>query len=525
MAHTPAKLPPAHRRPKHGLMMRILALNFFPLLILGIGILYLGQYRDSLIDAELKTLQTEGQLLARLITDHASFTTLQNSPQTVTPYIESLAKESRMSLSVYNVNAKPLIQTVPDTLITPTSEKRDEMYGIGGFLAFGAELALKILPFQTALMPYSAANMPVAEDIANSGNTVQVGRSWKRNDTIWLTVLLPLRPGNDSSPYLLVGRYATTVDDNMYQIRVDIIRFFFGACILTFLLSVYMATLIGTPLKRLVRQMDRVRNGEVEPEQIPDLSYRNDEIGELSVALRQLTITLYERLMTIDAFAADVAHELKNPLTSLQSAVETLGKVKKEQDRKRLLDVIQHDVRRLNRLITDISRASRLENELLRDTAAVIDVRSLLTGIKDQYVSSSLPENRIVLMLPDMPVMARINRQRIEQVICNLVDNALSFSRNDEPVQIRLMGHHKKAAISIVDSGPGIPEDKLEEVFTRFYTDRPDHESYGEHSGLGLSIARQIAEAHGGTLIARNVSGDSGIQGAEFILTLPGEEN
>jgi two-component system sensor histidine kinase ChvG len=307
-----------------------------------------------------------------------------------------------------------------------------------------------------------------------------------------------------------------------------------------FVLSLLLAGTIAEPMRRLAEAAERVRRGTKSRQEIPDFTSRSDEIGHLSGALRDMTGALYNRIEAIERFAADVAHELKNPLTSLRSAVETLPMVKSEESRGRLLDIIQHDVRRLDRLISDISDASRLDAELARGDSEPIDVSRLLAAVVSM-ANQVKPEADVKFKLTVAPGPAG-NRKgdnfivvgrdlRLGQVITNLLDNARSFSPTGSTVEINLCHAPKPSPngegelgvqITVDDDGPGIPPHSLERIFERFYTDRPNS-GFGQNSGLGLSISRQIVEAHRGQIWAENRAADNetGIAGARFIVWLP----
>jgi two-component system sensor histidine kinase ChvG len=284
-------------------------------------------------------------------------------------------------------------------------------------------------------------------------------------------------------------------------------------------------------VRRLADSAERVRRRIRTRVEIPDFTRRRDEIGHLSGALRDMTEALYNRIEAIEMFAADVAHELKNPLTSLRSAVETLPLARSDNSRSRLLAVIEHDVKRLDRLISDISDASRLDAELQRQDMTPVDVRRLLTTL-----TSVANETRLG---HDVAVEVRFEGRssidtfsvpghdsRLGQVISNLLVNAQSFSNAGG--RVRIVCRRVKLEIEIVidDDGPGIREDALERIFERFYTDRP-HQGFGQNSGLGLSISKQIIEAHGGRIWAENRAGRAGadgeatIAGARFVVRLP----
>jgi two-component system, OmpR family, sensor histidine kinase ChvG len=296
-------------------------------------------------------------------------------------------------------------------------------------------------------------------------------------------------------------------------------------------LSILLARTIAGPMKRLAESAERVRYRSRSRVEIPDLTRRRDEIGELSGALRDMTDALYRRIEAIESFAADVAHELKNPLTSLRSAVETLPLAKTPESQSRLLAVIQHDVKRLDRLISDISDASRLDAELQRNDAAPVDLMKLLNtvaGVRNEV--SPANGARVSLTFEGGGPLAFVvsgHDSRLGQVFDNLIENARSFSPPGGSVRITCRRHRKDVEIVVDDDGPGIRPDAFERIFERFYTDRP-HQGFGQNSGLGLSISKQIIEAHGGQIRAENRTGaavdETGapkVLGARFVVRLP----
>jgi two-component system sensor histidine kinase ChvG len=281
-----------------------------------------------------------------------------------------------------------------------------------------------------------------------------------------------------------------------------------------------------------------VRRGVKSREAIPDFSDRQDEIGNLSVAVRDMTNALYARIEAIESFAADVSHELKNPLTSLRSAVETLPIAKSETSRERLMEIIQHDVRRLDRLITDISDASRLDAELAREDAGKVDLKKFVgdlvaatrdAGGKRKPVEIEFKAGKLPPGMKDSGAKGYTvtgHDLRLGQVITNLIENARSFVPEETgKITVSLSRVGKLIMLTVDDNGPGIRADNIDRIFERFYTDRPAGEAFGQNSGLGLSISRQIVEAHGGTLTAENLSGGKPgeIRGARFTVTLPAD--
>jgi len=303
------------------------------------------------------------------------------------------------------------------------------------------------------------------------------------------------------------------------------------AAVVMIVLSLLLASTIAGPVRRLADSAERVRRRIRTRVEIPDFTHRRDEIGHLSGALRDMTDALYNRIEAIEMFAADVAHELKNPLTSLRSAVETLPLARSENSRSRLLAVIEHDVKRLDRLISDISDASRLDAELQRQDMVPVDLRRLLSTLASVANETRLGNDVAVDVRFEGKNPADVfsvpgHDSRLGQVISNLLINAQSFS---EPGgRVRIVCRRVKSEIEIVidDDGPGIRDDALERIFERFYTDRP-HQGFGQNSGLGLSISKQIIEAHGGRIWAENRAGPAGadgeptVAGARFVVRLP----
>jgi two-component system, OmpR family, sensor histidine kinase ChvG len=330
---------------------------------------------------------------------------------------------------------------------------------------------------------------------------------------------------------LLLSTQGGDIDGAVEAERLAILKVFLIAAAVMIVLSVLLAGTIAGPVRRLADSAERVRRRIKTRVEIPDFTRRRDEIGHLSGTLRSMTDALYARIESIESFAADVAHELKNPLTSLRSAVETLPLARSEESRGRLLAVIHHDVRRLDRLISDIADASRLDAELQRQEAAPVDLRKLLNTIttvaneikRDDSVSVSLAfegGGRDAFVVPG-------HDSRLGQVIDNLVDNARSFSPAGGGVRVTARRLKSEIEVIIDDDGPGIRPDALEKIFERFYTDRP-HQGFGQNSGLGLSISKQIIEAHGGRIWAENRIGVASVDheppsvlGARFVVRLP----
>lgn len=315
--------------------------------------------------------------------------------------------------------------------------------------------------------------------------------------------------------------------------RFDVVRILLAALAITLAFTIYVAFMVARPLNRLARATQNVQNGRVD---IPDLSARGDEIGALSVVLRRATRALYDRLDAIERFAADIAHELKNPLTSLRSAIETLPRLNDASKRDKLMAIMADDTERLDRLITDISHLSRLDSELSRTQLEPIDLHMVLTHVLRAYVppeamiDGSMPVTTVIgekgirlecRIEASIPLVAGYPG-RFEQVFGNLIGNAISFSPVHGRVLIDVRARANIVSVQIEDEGIGIPEGRQEAIFTRFYSERPVDEQFGTHSGLGLAIARQIVESVHGRIWAENrVASDGRVLGARFIVELP----
>jgi len=318
---------------------------------------------------------------------------------------------------------------------------------------------------------------------------------------------------------LLVSTEGGDIDDVLREERATLLEVFVVAIGVMLASSILLSRFIARPVLALADAADRVRGGHAGRETIPSMEERGDEIGDLAASFSAMTRALYDRIDAIERFAADVAHELKNPLTSLKSAVEMLARAKDDTAREKLMAIVRNDVKRIDRLITDISDASRLDAELSRESSEPVDLTHLLETIVEVYRFTEISKGVEVKLDLDLPkdtiVLGR--DERLGQVIRNLIDNAVSFSPEGGTVGVTARAQNGVAAVIVEDRGPGIPPDNLETIFDRFYTERPHEHGFGKNSGLGLSIARQIVVSTGGSIRAENRDGG----GARFIVELP----
>lgn len=532
-----------------GLTVRIIGVNLIPLLVLGIGISYLGQYKASLLRAELETLKAQAQLFAGAISEGAvrPLPVARLDDTDAEMLVPELSRRMVRRLGETTESRTRLLGTDGATIgdshelvgpggrvqITPVPPPPER-----GFTAAAMNAAVALLgvvfPLRLELPPYpdcQAANSRTCPDVIRALDGKVSASVWRLEDgEILLSAAAPVQKIRQVIGAVLLTRDGRNIEQTLTNVRRDVLRVFLGALAMTVLLSLYLSRVIGRPLKRLAAAAEEVRAGRARGTEIPDLSRRGDEIGELSLALREMTRALWERMDSIERFAADVAHEIKNPLTSLRSAVETADRISDPAKREKLMKIILHDVQRLDRLISDISAASRLDAELFREAPSEVDIGETLRQIADAMrapLARAGAEEEgsgpvVKLSLPESgPVIVSGSEMRLAQVFRNLLVNALSFSPPGGTVRISVMRERGLVTVAVEDEGPGIPEGKLETVFERFYTERPAHESYGSHSGLGLSIARQIVGAHGGTIRAENVRDSEGsISGARFVVTL-----
>ncbi|MGH6665169.1 MAG: stimulus-sensing domain-containing protein, partial [Pseudolabrys sp.] len=383
------------------------------------------------------------------------------------------------------------------------------------------------LPLYKELGPENGKGYPEVEQ-ALGGLHASMVRVNDRGEVI-VSVAVPVQRFRAVRGALMLSTQGADIDDMVEAERLAIVKVFLVAAAVMVVLSMLLAGTIAGPVRRLADGAERVRRRIRSRVEIPDFTRRRDEIGDLSGALREMTNALYTRIEAIESFAADVAHELRNPLTSLRSAVETLPLAKSDDSRRRLLEVIEHDVKRLDRLISDISDASRLDAELQRQEASNIDLAKLLDALV--VVANEIRTDDVSVTLAfegGAPSSFKVpgHDSRLGQVVSNLIDNARSFSPPGGTVRVTCRRLKNEIEIAVDDDGPGIRPEALDKIFERFYTDRP-HQGFGQNSGLGLSISKQIVEAHGGTIRVENRNGVSAagqtprVLGARFVVRLP----
>lgn len=534
------------------IMLRILAVNVMALAILVGGILYLGQYQDRLIATELDSLRLQARLSASALGEGAVVID-EDERNILSPLLARLM----IRRLVEATGTRTRLFDLDDTLLADSRI----------MLERGARVQVEELPepseepswlIRLAMSPFDFLDWIMErrqfplyqEDPIQRGDQYEIVKKALAGEPasmVWrlphggllLAVAVPAQRYKQVLGVLMLTRPDTKIDDAMRDVRLNILQIFGITLLITVLLSIYLARAIARPIRLLAQAAERVRHGQMQivgfggvasllnRDVIPDLSARQDEIGDLSLALRDMTAALARRIGAIENFAADVAHEIKNPLTSLRSAVETAERIQDPVTRCKLMNVIRDDVDRLDRLISDISNASRLDAELSRAEAGPMAVRQMLEALVDFYGvtgETTDPDRPRVVMLspPETTVTIQGVEVRIVQVMQNLISNALSFSPPGGQVTLTASGQGGFVRITVEDEGPGIPENKLDAIFDRFYSERPKTEKFGIHSGLGLSISRQIVEAHHGRIWAENRKDVTGrIVGARFVVELP----
>jgi len=521
------------------LTQRIIGINVLLLIVLLVGVLSLSQARETLIDAHKSALETQARNVASILAETGVVAIdgqQRLDRELVVPIVRRLIDPKKTHARVYDSRRRLMADS---NLINDIIIQRE--------LAPPGDSENNFNPFQRLyrlFTDYLAQNTYYPEAFSNDETknlqlSIETGLSGldfytvTRNDAEELIVsyAVPVQPLEQVLGVLILE--VSDIDEAIRAERVNLFRIFAIAIVVSLISSFVLAQTISKPVRQLAEAADTVRRASSERKEIPDMSRRSDEIGELGQSLRAMTSALFDRIDAIESFAADVAHEIKNPLTSLRSAVETFEIAKTDETRGRLLKVIQDDVSRIDRLISDISNASRLDAELARQRALPVNIRTLLTTIIDIYTATAkdgAPEVKLTCEESgNGALMVNGLEDSLGQVFRNLVDNAISFSPSGGTVRVRAWAEKRRRGqmvfVSVEDQGPGIPDENLTDVFERFYTSRPQAVEFGKHSGLGLAISKQIVEAHRGEIKAENIRDRSQSTeknlGARFVVSLP----
>ena len=526
------------RFPSVSLVRRILAINLLVLVVPIGGFFFQERVRDSLIRQQVEALREQGDIFAEA---------LGGSGVVVTPGVGQRLEPARSGnllrrLSTPTETRARLFaatgEMIADTrsLRSPRGEVRVEALPPppGEFAPLAKlrglfESVVRWVPGRSQYASYRELPGQTANDYeevrqALFGQPGAIVRD-AGDAGLVVSVAVPVKRYKQVVGAVVLSGDFEEIEAGLRAVNVVLMKLFAVALALTFPLSLYLAGTIGWPLRRLAAAAERVRNGQGRQFEIPDFSNRGDEIGELSRDLRQMTQALWQRMDAIEGFAADVAHELKNPLTSLRSAVETVARVTDPDQQRQLMAIILEDVSRLDRLISDIADASRLDAELSRAEQEQLNLAMMLSALVEIERTRSGPTTPALLLeLPDDNLQVIGIEGRLGQVFSNLLSNAISFSPPGGAIRVRALRGEGIIRVTVEDEGPGIPDSKLETIFDRFYSDRrvDQADRGGDHSGLGLSICRQIMEATGGRIWAENRRGaDGSVQGARFVVEVP----
>ena len=532
--------------PFSSLSLRILAVNLAAPVLLVLGLLFLDEYEDTLIATELEALHTQGELIAASLGESAVVVETENAdfpsfipngnlriiqPDTARQLVRRLAGLAQLRARLFDrdgnliadsrllqgpggevqvIDLPPLAEDKLDQWLRQAYVTATGRFGLGRDLEAYTERGNSVASDYKEVM--------AALEQGETGDAVRLRADREK----MLTVAVPVQFYRQVVGAVFISRDGRNIDKRLFAVRGSILAMFGWVLGLTILTSIYLASTIGRPLRILAEAAEKVRHAKTRRHSIPDMTHRSDEIGELSGALREMTESLWQRLDAIESFAADVAHELKNPLTSLRSAVETVARVKDPEQQKKLMSIILDDVSRLDRLISDISDASRLDAELSRAETGPVKLGALLDALAQMQNANDdtkAPKVNLEIAAAESLTITGLEG-RLAQVFRNLIVNAVSFSPPGGTITVRATREGPFACVDVLDQGSGIPAGKEKAIFERFYSERPEAEKFGTHSGLGLSISKQIVEAHRGIISAVNRN-DGGGTGGRFIVRLP----
>ncbi len=533
---TPAPARAANHRFA-SLRWRILAINLLGFVILAAGFLYLDEFRAGLVEAKRAALFTQAEMIAGAIGDGAVTAQGDDGPAIILDQVRlmlpRLVQPTLARARLFDRNGDLLADSRRlaaaargvETRLLPPPEEQDFVVG---FTTRVYRWLTSLAPENRNLPRYRerveqrAADYPEALK-AIAGERASVDRL-DEDGLLIMSVALPVQRFKRVLGGLMLSADGRDIEAGVRDARIAVLQVIAVALAVTILLSLYLARTIVRPIRRLAAAADFVRPGFGHRVAIPDYRGRHDEIATLSRSLIEMTDSLYQRMEAVESFAADVSHEIKNPLTSLRSAVETLRRTDDAEQVDRLMAIIHQDVGRLDRLITDIAAASRLDAELSREAFAEVDLVALI-GVLAEVVEATGGGRTPVLKIEfsgSRSIVVQGIEDRLGQVVRNLLTNAMSFAPPGTAIVVRAFTGNGYATLIVEDEGPGVPDEKREAIFERFYTARPDTEAFGNHSGLGLSISRQIVEAHGGTIRAENrYDQEHRILGARFVVQLP----
>ena len=536
------------------LMRRILLVNMLPLGLLALTLLYLTQFQNSLLEAEVSALREQARIYAGALGQSAVTSTRHGvllDPALARPLLLRLTEPSPSARArLFAPDGQPVadsrVERVGRAPTPPGGTAHDGMGEEDDHSPLYPEsrnIGERLYNWLLSQLPTLSGERIMTLDTPDTDPSVQpvAGPNGMRimemppyirrtaHERLMVTVAEPvMHEGQTTVGIIQLTREARDVDRSLFAVRSSILSLFLMALALTILLSWYLSLTIARPLLRLAASAHVMRESSGRTDTVPErLLLRRDEIGEVARALQDSASALWARMDAIERFAADVSHEIKNPLSSIRSAIETLLRIEDPERQRRLMMIIHDDVRRLDRLITDISDASRVDAELSRARAEPLAVVPLLSVLAEIHQTTRQPGQPVMGVASsgnsaERPLTVMAVEDRLVQVLRNLIGNAISFSPPDGQILLSAVPAGNMVEIAVADEGPGIPQAKLDNIFDRFYSERPTSENFGQHSGLGLSISRQIVEALRGTISAENrIDADGKVTGARFVICLP----
>lgn len=527
----------SRKRKVSPLTLKIWSINIIAIFVILIAVAHLDRYEDSLIQTELEVLEHKAELFANALSEVA----VTNNPG-IHSHLSRIAVQNVVNRSalgssarsrVYNISGRLLAdsQTLPGRVPSVTVKPLASVFPDIFFQKFFDDFFQQF--FNSSIQVRDSVNEPHKIQLAHTfpevisalkGSSIKTIKRRETGESL-LTVAVPIQNYKRVLGVLLLSVKDEKLNAAFSSYQKELLIAVVIALVITSALSLYLSRSITQPILSLASAAEKIKNDRSGRSEIPEVSKRDDELGDLSKALVEMTNNLWQRFDAIEKFAADVSHEIKNPLTSIRSAVETATKIRDSGKRDQLLALILDDVNRLDRLITDISDSSRLDAELSRERFEAIDIKSLLIAFHElRKFQKRFEQKRLTINIKkdEKQLLIFGHENRIVQVFDNIVDNAVTFTPLNSNIDITVRSDTAKVRIIVDDEGPGIPENKLDTVFERFYSERPLSEKFGLHSGLGLSICKQIIEAHNGKISVKNRTNyQNVITGAQFIITLP----
>ncbi|WP_102224079.1 sensor histidine kinase [Acidimangrovimonas sediminis] len=534
--HKRSRLVSLNRSP---LARKIITFNLMALILLVAGVLYLNPFRDSLVQQRENALVAQAGLIASMVENNLPAGGM--AAPDAGPAVAATARLAAGSLAhgvelfLYDADGMQLSQAVGQAKAAPltgVAGKGERNTVITSFLNWIWDGISGVLTPDRGTEPgYNAADQARALVAAAAKGTTQVNTGTNSKGATIFAVATPIVRAGKVVGVVAATSAAGEIDQLVRYEREQVLQMFVIAILVSVGLSLVLASTIANPLSDLAAAAELGRDRQARKMsparvRIPDLAARPDEIGRLSIALRGMVAALYDRIEANEQFAADVAHEIKNPLASLRSAVASMRLAKRDDQREKLLGVIEHDVRRLDRLVSEISNASRLDSELVKEEEEQFNLLKMLGNLGD-YLGKEAAQKGVdfITDLPSQPILVHGLEARLAQVFVNLITNAVSFCEDGDAVRVWARQRENRVLVVVEDTGPGIPDQALGKIFKRFYSERPPGQ-FGDHSGLGLSISKQIVEAHGGVIWAENIrptdaDATSEPLGARFVVGLP----